>query len=93
MAAADGTVSFAGDVGGDMVEWVTEYATDLDDIGDGTYCFEHDCPPTAQGLAQWTTVGWDPVPLEIRGAINMFYELRDNLRDNIIDSFNSVMSP
>ena len=52
MAAADGTVSFAGDVGGDMVEWVTEYASDVDDIGDGTYCFEHDCPPTAQGLAQ-----------------------------------------
>ena len=35
-----------------MVEWATEYVSDLDDIRDGTYCFDHDCPPTAQGLAQ-----------------------------------------
>ena len=35
-----------------MVGWATEFTTDLDDIRDGTYCFDHDCPPTAQGLAQ-----------------------------------------
>ncbi len=35
-----------------MGEWITEYATDFEDIFDGTYCFERECPPGAYGLAQ-----------------------------------------
>ena len=59
--AADGSISFVGDVTDDMGEWITEYATDFEDIFDGTYCFEHECPPEAQGLAQtgFYLGGWD----------------------------------
>jgi len=35
-----------------MSEWITEYFEDVDGILDGTYCFEEECPPEAQGLAQ-----------------------------------------
>ena len=50
--AADGSISFIGDVADDVGGWITEYAVDAEDIFDGTYCFERDCHPDEQGLAQ-----------------------------------------
>ena len=51
--AADGSITFIGDVTDDMGEWITEYAEDLEDIFDGTYCFERECAVAfTQGLAQ-----------------------------------------
>ena len=50
--AADGSIEFVGDVTDDMAEWFTEFAKDFDEIFDGSYCFEAECPPQAQELAQ-----------------------------------------
>ena len=50
--AADGSIEFVGDVTDGVGEWVTEYAKDMNEVFDGTYCFEEECPPQAQELAQ-----------------------------------------
>ena len=72
--AADGSISFIGDVADDVGGWITEYAVDAEDIFDGTYCFERDCHPDEQGLAQ-TEWEYMDVPLgpliidEVRRAL------------------------
>ena len=102
--AADGSISFVGEVTDDMGEWITEYARDFEGIFDGTYCFERECPPEAQGLAQ----------TEFSPAANMLanYGLHkylgsetgrthaaqaaaglSNLRNQMVNAFNNVHSP
>ena len=87
-----------------MSEWITEYFEDVDGILDGTYCFEEECPPGAQGLAQ--------TELPPAAGMIMNYGLQSyldsetgteqtmqlvaylaSLRNYLVDSFNGVHSP
>ena len=38
-------MDYIGDVAEDVSGWVTDVAADAEDIYDGTYCFEDECPP------------------------------------------------
>ena len=77
--AADGSISFIGDVADDVGGWITEYAVDAEDIFDGTYCFERDCHPDEQGLAQteWEYMG---VPLVL---------IIDEVRRALVNAYNN----
>ena len=102
--AADGSITFIGDVTDDMGEWITEYAEDFEGIFDGTYCFERECPPEAQGLAQ--TEFSPAVDMVINYGLQQYLNSETgsaqvaqiaaglaSLRSHLLDSFNGVHSP
>ena len=74
-----------------MVEWATEYVSDLDDIRDGTYCFEHDCPPTAQGLAQTEFLPFAALALPFGGLTLLPILWDEDFRDEILESFSEIV--
>ena len=74
-----------------MGEWITEYATDFEGIFDGTYCFEHRCPPSAQGLAQ--TDIENPIAQMANSNAVQFLRGLVNLRETIVNAFNGVILP
>ena len=72
-------MSFIGDAADDVGGWITEGAVDLEDIFDGTYCFERDCHPDEQGLAQteWEYMGFPLV------------QIIDELRRVLVNAYNN----
>ena len=82
--AADGSISFIGDVADDVSEWITEAAVDATDIFDGTYCFERDCHTDEQGLAQTEFSEYMGIPMPI---------LLDELRRALVNLYNYNYGP
>ena len=100
--AADGSITFIGEVTDDMGEWITEYASDFEGIFDGTYCFEEDCPPEAQGLAQTEFLPIANYTLGQYLMDNSDHEVVQNaligafiggLRSAIVDAVSGYLSP
>ena len=88
-----------------MSEWITEYLEDVEGIVDGTYCFEEECPPGAQGLAQTEYFG-PAANMVMNYGLQSYLDSETGtdqtmqlvaylarLRNYLVDSFNGVHSP